>query len=293
MVVIGGGAIGVELASVWSRFGSSVTLIEYMDTLLPAMGDKDISAVMKKVLQTSGIRLHLGTCVVSGSSDGHSASIEVVHSGGNKERIEADIVLVAVGRVPFTRGLGLERIGVETKKNGCIDVDGYKVNGTESVWAIGDVIEGPMLAHRAMEDGALAADAIAGISGSPPQPNTIPSVVYTYPEAATLGPSDAQLDRLGIPYCRSVYPLSANGRARTSFEHRGFVKLLARADQPNLPLLGASIVAPNAGDMIHEISVAIKGGMGARELGQAIHTHPSISEAIKDCAMDICGEGLH
>jgi dihydrolipoamide dehydrogenase len=296
LAVIGGGVIGLELGSVWQRLGSQVTVIEYLDRILPGM-DGDISKQMQRSLTKQGMHFQLAT-KVTGAKDadgvrGADGSVILTlepSAGGTVSQLEVDAVLVAIGRRPYTAGLGLAEAGVSLDAKGRIIVDAHFKTNVAGIWAIGDVIAGPMLAHKAEEEGVAAAEQMAGQAGHVNY-EAIPSVVYTFPEAASVGRTEEQLKAEGITYKVGKFPFTANGRARAMAASDGFVKLLADARTDRL--LGAHIVGPVAGEMIQELCLAIEFGASAEDVARASHAHPTLSEAIKEAAMAVDGRTLH
>ncbi len=290
MVVIGGGVIGLEMGAVWSRLGAEVTVVEYLDRILPGM-DADISAEAKKILGRQGLAFKLSTKVTAAqaTAEGVSLSVEPA-AGGESETIEADIVLVAVGRKPNTQGLGLDAAGVETSPKGQIKTDGHFATNVAGVYAIGDVIDGPMLAHKAEEEGVVLAELLAGQRPHIDY-NLIPGIVYTHPEVANLGATEAQLKEQGRAYKVGKFPFMANGRARAMNATEGYVKLLADAETDQL--LGAHIIGPEAGTLIHEIAVAMEFGASAEDVARTCHGHPTLNEVVKEAALAVAGRAIH
>lgn len=290
MVVIGGGVIGLEMASVWSRLGTKVTVIEYMDRILAGM-DSDVSKEMQKILTKQGLEFKLSTKVTGAKSDkkGVALSVEAA-AGGNAETLSAEIVLVAVGRKAYTDGLGLSEVGVKTDDRGRVIVDDTFETNVEGIYAIGDVIAGPMLAHKAEEEGVVLAEMLAGQSGHINY-DLIPGVVYTAPEAASIGKTEDQLKKDGINIKVGKFPFSANGRARSMNAIDGFVKIIADAKTDKV--LGAHIVGPEAGALIHEIAVLMEFGGSSEDLGRICHAHPTLNEAVKEAALAVHGAPIH
>lgn len=284
MVVIGGGVIGLELGSVWRRLGAEVTVIEYLDQIFPGM-DTEIRKTSARIFKKQGIKFELGRKVTAVDGSGKTVKIESEAAKGGKEKsFEADVVLVAIGRKPFTDKLGLESIGLETTDRGFIKTDHWKA--ADGVYAVGDVIEGPMLAHLAEEEGVAVAEIIAGQSGHVNY-NAIPGVVYTFPEVASVGKTEDELKEAGIPYKVGKFPLSANSRARCNHETDGLAKILAHAETDEI--LGGHIIAPGAGDMIHEICLAMEFRASSEDVARTCHAHPTLSEAVRQAAMDVEG----
>ena len=284
MVVIGGGVIGLELGSVWRRLGSEVTVIEYLPQILPGM-DGEIRKTAQRIFKKQGLKFELGRKVTNVDASGNAVKIDSEAAAGGKEKsFEADVVLVAIGRRPFTDKLGLDSIGVETTKRGFIPQDHWKV--TDGVYAIGDVIEGPMLAHKAEEEAVAVAEIIAGQSGHVNY-NAIPGVVYTFPEVANVGKTEEELKEEGRAYKVGKFPLMANSRARCNHETDGMAKILADAETDEI--LGGHIIAPGAGDMIHEICLAMEFKASSEDVARTCHAHPTLSEAVRQAAMDVEG----
>ena len=290
LAVIGAGVIGLELGSVWRRLGSEVTVIEYLDRILPGM-DAEVAKVTQRELKKQGFVFRLGTKVAALKAAKTTASLTLEPaSGGEAEALKAEKVLVAVGRRPFTQGLGLEDIGLETDERGRIPVDENFQTKVPGIYAIGDVIPGPMLAHKAEEEGVAVAEILAGLPGEVNH-EVIPAVVYTTPEAASVGRTEEQLKEAGIDYAVGKFNFMANGRAKAMGETAGFVKILA--DSKTDRVLGAHIVGPMAGEMIHEIAVLMEFGGSAEDLARTCHAHPTLSEAVREAAMAVAGRAIH
>lgn len=290
LVIIGGGVIGLELGSVWKRLGAEVTVVEYLDQILPGM-DTDVVKQFQRSLKKQGFAFKLSSKVLSAEKSGKKLKVTLESVKNQKsETIDADVVLVAIGRVPYTQGLGLEDLGVKKDNRGCIDVDDHYQTTVEGVYAIGDVIKGPMLAHKAEDEGIALAEYLAG---QKPHVNydIIPGVVYTQPEIATVGRSEESLKKDGIKYKVGKFPFMANGRARVSHGTEGFVKLLADAETDRV--LGVHIIGSNASEMIHEVAVLMEFGGSAEDLARTCHAHPTLSEAIKEAAMASDGRAIH
>lgn len=288
-VVIGAGAIGLELGSVWRRLGAEVTVLEYLDRILPGM-DSELASEGKKILARQGIKFMLGSRVVSATSRGDEVTIDV----DGRDAIVGDRVLVATGRIPNTEGLGLETVGIACDTMGRIPVDDQYRTTAPGVYAIGDVIDGPMLAHKAEEEGIACAEIIAAghdSGGGRVNYRAIPSVVYTKPEIASVGWTEDELKLDGRAYRRGVFPFRANGRARCLDDTDGFVKILA--DQSSDRLLGAHIIGPHAGDLIAECALAITLGATSESLARSCHAHPTLAEAVKEAALAAEGRAIH
>jgi dihydrolipoamide dehydrogenase len=285
LVLIGAGVIGLEMGQVWSRLGSDVTVIEYLDRILPGT-DNEVAKEAQKIFKKQGLTFKLGTKVTSVEKLKTKLKITAEPAkGGDAETLDADIVIVAVGRRPYTEGLGLENVGGKTDKRGVIETtDHFKV--ADGVWAIGDCIHGPMLAHKAEDDGAAVAELIAGKAGHVDY-NLVPGVVYTNPEIATVGQTEEQLKEAGIKYKKGKFPFMANSRARTNHETDGFVKILAEEGTDRI--LGAHMIGVGVGEMIGEICVAMEFGASSEDVARTSHAHPTMSEAIRQAAMGVEG----
>lgn len=290
MVVIGAGVIGLELASVWRRLGAEVTVVEVLDHILLGM-DGEISKQMERILKRQGFNFRLSSKVigVKKAKTGVTVAVERVN-GGDVERIKADVVLVSVGRVPYTEGLGLENIGIKLDEHGFVPVNDYFQTSAEGVYAIGDVIGGVMLAHKAEDEGVVLAEMIAGQSGHIDY-DTIPSIIYTWPEVAGVGKTEEQLKQAGIKYNTGKFPFTANARARAMGDSDGFVKILADAETDRI--LGAHIIGATAGDLIQECVVAMEFGGSAEDIARTCHGHPGLSEVVKEAALAVAGRALH
>ena len=290
MVVIGGGYIGLELGSVWKRLGADVTVVEYLDRLVPGM-DAEIAKTFERVLGKQGIAFRLGTKVTAADTSGNQIKLTVEPAkGGTAETIEADVVLVAIGRRAFTDGLGLDAVGVKRDERGRVEVDAHYASNVPGIYAIGDLIAGPMLAHKAEEEGVALAEQIAGQAGHVNY-GVIPGVVYTWPEVASIGSTEEQLKQQGVAYAVGKFPFTANGRARAMGSTDGFVKILA--DKASDKVLGAHIIGPDAGTLIAEIATAMEFGASSEDIARTCHAHPSLSEAVKEAAMAVEGRAIH
>lgn len=288
LAVIGGGAIGLELGSVWRRLGASVTVLEYMDRILPSM-DGDVGSAMAKILRRQGIDIRTSSRVNSIRGGDGEARL-VIEQAGKTEELVADAVLVATGRRPNTAGLALAESGLAVDEAGFIPVDRHRATPVPGIFAIGDVTPGPMLAHRAEDEGIAVAERIAGRPGTVSHA-VIPAIVYTDPEAAGVGRTEEELTRDGISYKKSSFPMSANSRARTNREFDGFVKILADAGTDEV--LGAHIVSGVAGTMIGQVAQAMEFGATAEDIAYSCHAHPTHNEAIKEAALGISGRPIH
>ena len=290
LVVIGGGVIGLELGSVWRRLGAEVTVIEYLDTILPGM-DGEVAKQMTRLLTKQGFKFRLGSKVLTAKSSDKGVALRVAPAkGGDGEDITCDVVLVAVGRVPYTHGLGLKSAGVEMNERGRIKTDAHFRTNVPGIYAIGDVIIGPMLAHKAEDEGVVCAEIIAGQSGHVNY-DAIPGVVYTHPEAAAVGKTEEELKKAGIAYRAGKFPMSANSRARANGDTDGFVKVLADAKTDRV--LGVHIVGPDAGTLIAELALAIEFGASAEDIARTCHAHPTLNEAVKEAALAVDGRPIH
>ena len=289
MVVVGGGYIGLEMGSVWSRLGTEVQVIEFLDHITPGM-DKEISTEFMKILKKQGIKFELKTKVEKITKSKNGVIIETFSKEGNKNKFEADVVLISVGRRPYTKNLNLEKIGVELDKKGNVKVNKNFQTNIKNIYAIGDVIEGPMLAHKAEEEGIAVAELISGQSGHVNY-DTIPGVVYTSPEVASIGKTEEQLKEKKISYKIGKFPFLSNSRAKTIDESEGFVKILA--DGKTDKILGVHIIGQHAGDMIAEMSVAMEFGASSEDIARTCHAHPTFSEAIKEAALSVEKRQIH
>ena len=289
MVVVGGGYIGLEMGSVWSRLGTEVQVIEFLDHITPGM-DKEISTEFMKILKKQGIKFELKTKVEKITKSKNGVIIETFSKEGKKNKFEADVVLISVGRRPYTKKLNLEKIGVELDKRGSIKVNKNFQTNIKNIYAIGDVIEGPMLAHKAEEEGIAVAELISGQSGHVNY-DTIPGVVYTSPEVASVGKTEEQLKEKGINYKIGKFPFLANSRAKTIGESEGFVKILAESTTDKI--LGVHIIGHHAGEMIAEMSVAMEFGASSEDIARTCHAHPTFSEAIKEAALSVEKRQIH
>ncbi|MGO4833469.1 NAD(P)/FAD-dependent oxidoreductase, partial [Rhizobiaceae sp. 2RAB30] len=288
LAVIGGGAIGLELGSVWRRLGASVTVVEFMDRILPGM-DGDVSAAMAKVLRRQGIDIRTSSRVKTIRGGDGQARL-TIEQAGKAQELTADAVLIAAGRKPNTGALGLAEAGLAVDEMGFIPVDRNMATSVPGIFAIGDVTRGPMLAHRAEDEGIAVAERIAGQPGMVNHA-VIPAIVYTDPEAAGVGRTEEELKRDGISFRKSSFPMSANSRARTNREPDGFVKILA--DTATGEVLGAHIVSTVAGTMIGQVAQAMEFGATAEDIAYSCHAHPTHNEAIKEAAFGITGKPIH
>ncbi|AQX28577.1 MULTISPECIES: dihydrolipoyl dehydrogenase [unclassified Bartonella] len=290
MVVIGAGVIGSELGSVWSRLGAKVTIVEFLDKVLGSM-DSEVSRQFQKLMEKQGIEYKLGAKVTAVTQYDSVAKVtfEAVQGGG-AETLEADVVLIATGRSPYTGRLGLAEAGVQMDERGFIKIDAHWQTNIPGIYAIGDVVKGPMLAHKAEEEGVAVAEILAGQKGHV-NFDVIPSVVYTQPEIASVGKTEEELKSAGINYKVGKFPFMANGRARAMQKNDGFVKILA--DKKTDQVLGAHILGFGAGEMIHEVAVLMEFGGSSEDLGRCCHAHPTLSEAVREAALAAFSKPLH
>ncbi len=290
LVVIGGGYIGLELGSVWHRLGAEVTVIEYLDRLVPGM-DGEIGKSFERVLGKQGIKFRLSTKVTGANSESDAVKLTLEPAkGGAAETVEADVVLVSIGRRPFTGNLGLEEAGVALAERGFVRIDSHYATNVPGIFAIGDVVTGPMLAHKAEEEGVAVAELIAGRAGHVNY-GVIPGVVYTWPEVASIGATEEMLKNDGVAYTVGKFPFTANARARAMGATDGFVKILA--DKTTDRVLGAHIIGPDAGTLIAEIAIAMEFGASSEDVARTCHAHPSLNEAVKEAALAVEGRAIH
>jgi dihydrolipoamide dehydrogenase len=290
LLVIGAGVIALELGSVWRRLGSQVTVVEFLDRILPGM-DNEVCRQSQRILEKQGIVFKLGSKVTGVDSSGAvlKATVEPA-KGGAAETIETDMVLVAIGRVPYTEGLGLDEAGVKKDNRGRVVVDGHYATSVKGIYAIGDVIAGPMLAHKAEDEGMAVAEILAGQAGHVNY-DVIPGVVYTFPEIASVGKTEEELKEAGIAYNAGKFPFTANGRAKANHQTDGFVKILADAKTDRV--LGVHIVGSDAGNMIAEAAVAMEFGAAAEDIARTCHAHPTLPEAVKEAALAVAKRAIH
>ena len=288
MIVVGGGYIGLEMGSVWSRLGTEVQVVEYLDHITPGL-DKEISSEFMKILKKQNIKFDLNTKVEKISKSNEGVIVEISNKG-NKSKLEADVVLISVGRKPYTDNLNLDKIGVILDKKGRVKVNKNFETNIKNIYAIGDVIDGPMLAHKAEEEGIAVAELIAGQSGHVNY-NLIPGVIYTSPEVAYVGENEEQLKEKNINYKIGKFPFMANSRAKAINQAEGFVKILA--DSSTDRVLGVHIIGPHAGEMIAEMSVAMEFGASSEDIARTCHAHPTFSEAIKEAALSVDKRQIH
>jgi len=290
LVVIGAGYIGLELGSVWSRLGAKVTVVEMLDRVAPGL-DGEVAKQLQRVLTKQGLAFKLGTKVISVDTKGSGVKLTLEPAGGGKpETLDCDVVLVAVGRVPNTQGLGLTEAGVRCDNRGRVIVDGRFATNVEGLYAIGDVIKGPMLAHKAEDEGIAVAEILAGQAGHVNY-DVIPSVIYTAPEVASVGKTEEELKEAGVDYKAGKFPFTANGRAKVNRTTEGFVKILADVDTDRV--LGVHIIGADAGTMIAEAAVLMEFGGSAEDLARTCHAHPTLNEAVKEAAMAVDKRAIH
>jgi len=290
LVVIGGGFIGLEIGSIWRRLGAEVTVVEFLDRLVPGM-DGEVAKALERLLGKQGLKFRLRTRVTGAvaGSDGVTLTVEPA-SGGAAEQLTADVVLLAIGRRSFTEGLGLAEAGVERDERGRVRIDARFATSVPGIYAIGDVVAGPMLAHKAEDEGVALAEMLAGQAGHVNY-GVIPGVVYTWPEVASVGQTEEQLKAAGIAYTVGKFPFTANGRARAMGATEGFVKILADARTDRI--LGAHIIGPDAGTLIAELATAMEFGASAEDVARTCHAHPTLNEAVKEAALAVAGRALH
>lgn len=290
LVVIGGGVIGLELGAVWMRLGAKVTVVEYMDRILATM-DGEISKEMTKIMTKQGMVFKTSTKVAKAEADKKGVTLTLEPAaGGAQETLKADVVLVAVGRKAYTDGLGLDAVGVERDERGRIKTDAHFQSNVPGIYAIGDVIAGPMLAHKAEDEGVVLAEMLAGQTGHIDY-NLIPGVVYTWPEVASVGKTEEQLKTEGVSYKVGKFPFMANGRARAMNCTDGFVKILADAKTDRV--LGCHIVGPEAGTLISEVTAVMEFAGSSEDIARTCHAHPTLEEVVKEAALAVLGRPLH
>ena len=293
LLVVGAGVIGLELGSVWRRLGSEVVVVEFLDRILPGM-DSEVGRQFQRILEKQGMTFKLASKVTAIDKSGSrlKASVEPAAGGAvdTVDTVEADVALVAIGRVPYTDGLGLKEAGVALDERGRIAVDAHYATNVRGIYAIGDVIAGPMLAHKAEDEGVAVAEILAGQAGHVNY-DVIPNVVYTYPEVASVGKSEDELKQAGVAYNAGKFPFTANGRAKVNMQTEGFVKILADAKTDRV--LGVHIVGPDAGNMIAEAAVAMEFGGAAEDIARTCHAHPTLTEAVKEAALAVGKRAIH
>ena len=289
MVIVGGGYIGLEMGSVWSRLGAEVQIVEFLDHITPGM-DKEISNEFMKILKKQGIKFNMQNKVESIKNNKSGAVVSTVDKDGNKNNFECDVVLISVGRKPNIKGLNLETIGIKLDDKKRVKTDKMFKTNIENIYAIGDVISGPMLAHKAEDEGIAVAENIAGQSGHVNY-DTIPGVVYTTPEVASIGKTEEQLKEKNIKYKIGKFSFMANSRAKAIDDAEGFVKILA--DEKTDKVLGAHLIGPHAGELIAEIGIAMEFGASSEDIARTCHAHPTFSEAVKEAALSVDKRAIH
>jgi len=290
MIIIGGGVIGLELGSVYKRLGTEVHVVEYMDRICPTM-DVEVTQQFKKILEKQGIKFMMKTKVVGGSGSANGCKVEVEPAeGGARQTLDADIILVATGRRAYTSGLQLEKAGLTTDKYGKVEINEHWETKVKGIYAIGDVVKGMMLAHKAEEEGIAAVETILGEAGHVNY-NTIPGVIYTHPEVASVGFTEEEIKSKGISYSKGLFPFMANSRARTNHETDGMVKVLT--DKATDKILGIHIIGPHAGEMIAEGVLGMEYGAAAEDIARTCHAHPTLSEAFKEACMAAYDKPIH
>ena len=290
LLIVGAGVIGLELGSVWHRLGSQVTVVEFLDRILPGM-DGEVAKQFQRILEKQGFAFRLGTKVTGVDTSGKTLSAQIEPAAGGKpETLEADVVLVAIGRVPYTEGLGLKEAGIALDNHGRVQIDAHFATSVKGVYAIGDVVAGPMLAHKAEDEGVAVAEILAGQAGHVNY-DVIPGVVYTTPEISAVGKTEEELKQAGVAFTVGKFPFTANGRSKVNQTTEGFVKILA--DAKNDRVLGVHIVGREAGEMIHEAAVLMEFGGSAEDLARTCHAHPTRSEAIKEAALAVGKRAIH
>lgn len=290
LLVIGAGVIGLELGSVWLRLGAQVTVVEFLDGALPGL-DGEVRRQAQRLFEKQGITFKLSSKVTAVDASGKRLKVNVeTAKGGDAESIEADVVLVSIGRVPYTEGLGLKELGVKLDERGRVIVDHYYATNVPGIWAIGDVIAGPMLAHKAEDEGVALAEILVGQAGHVNY-DAIPNVVYTYPEIATVGKTEEELKAAGVAYNVGKFPFTANGRAKVNLTTEGFVKIIADAKTDRV--LGVHLICADAGNMIAEATIAMEFGASAEDIARTCHAHPTLPEAVKEAAMAVAKRAIH
>jgi dihydrolipoamide dehydrogenase len=290
LLIVGAGVIGLELGSVWHRLGAQVTVVEFLDRILPGM-DGEVAKQFQRILEKQGFAFKLGSKVTGVDSSGEKLSVQIEPAAGGKaETLEADIVLVAIGRVPYTEGLGFKEAGIALDNRGRVQIDAHFATTVRGVFAIGDVVAGPMLAHKAEDEGVACAEILAGQAGHVNY-DVIPGIVYTTPEVSAVGKTEEELKQAGVAYTVGKFPFTANGRSKVNQTTEGFVKVLADARTDRV--LGVHIVGREAGEMIHEAAVLMEFGGSAEDLARTCHAHPTRSEAIKEASLAVGKRAIH
>lgn len=290
LLVVGAGVIGLELGSVWRRLGAEVQVVEFLDRILPGM-DGEVAKQFQRILEKQGMTFKLGSKLTGIDAKGKTlkASVEPA-AGGKAEAIEADVVLVAIGRVPYTQGLGLQEAGVELDERGRVKIDDHFQTNVKGIFAIGDVVRGAMLAHKGEDEGIAVAELIAGKAGHVNY-DAIPNVIYTYPEVASVGKTEEELKQANIAYKVGKFPFTANGRAKVNKTTDGFVKILS--DDKTDKVLGVHIIGPDAGTMITEATITMEFSGSAEDIARTCHPHPTLSEAVKEAALGVDKRAIH
>jgi dihydrolipoyl dehydrogenase len=290
LLIVGAGVIGLELGSVWHRLGAEVTVVEFLDRILPGM-DGEVAKQFQRILEKQGFTFRLGAKVTGVDTSGKTLSAQIEPAAGGKpETLEADVVLVCIGRVPYTEGLGLKEAGVALDDRGRVQIDSHFSTSVKGVYAIGDVVAGPMLAHKAEDEGVAVSEILAGQAGHVNY-DVIPGVVYTTPEVSAVGKTEEELKQAGVAYTVGKFPFTANGRSKVNQTTEGFVKVLADAKTDRV--LGVHIIGREAGEMIHEAAVLMEFGGSAEDLARTCHAHPTRSEAIKEAALAVGKRAIH
>ena len=290
LVVVGGGYIGLEMGSVWSRLGSDVTVVEFLDRIVPGM-DGELAKTLQRVLKKQGLTFKLGAKVTGAKNGGGTVDLTIEPAkGGETETLQADVVLVSIGRRPYTEGLGLEAVGIKPDNRGFIPVGEDYQTSFPGIFAIGDVIEGPMLAHKASEDGVVCVERMGGHAAHVDY-GKVPGVVYTWPEVATVGKSEEQLKDDGVDYKVGKFPFTAVSRARVTADTDGFIKILADAKTDKV--LGVHIIGPDAGTLIHEAVLCMEFGGSSEDIAATVHAHPTLAEGLKEAALAVGGSPIH
>ncbi len=290
LVVVGAGYIGLEMGSVWRRLGAEVTVVEFLDRITPGM-DGEIAKNFQRILKKQGLTFRLGTKVTGAKASKKALTLTLEPAkGGKAETLDCDIALAAIGRRPYTEGLGLEEAGIETDERGFIRIDDHFMTSRKGVYAVGDCVPGPMLAHKAEDEGIACVEIIAG-KAAHVNYDAIPGIVYTWPEVAAVGKTEEQLKEAGVEYRTGKFPFSANSRARANMDTEGFVKILADAKTDRI--VGAHIIGPDAGTMIHEIVAVMEFGGSAEDVARTCHGHPTLAEAVKEAALAVDGRPIH
>jgi dihydrolipoamide dehydrogenase len=290
MVLVGGGVIGLEMGSVWQRLGAKVTVVEFLDRIMPGM-DNEVSKQMQRILQKQGMAFKLSTKVTGAKVTAKGVTLTVEPAaGGAAETIETDIVLVAIGRRPYTDGLGLKEAGVALDDKGRVAIDAHFQTNVKGIYAIGDAVQGPMLAHKAEDEGMAVAEILVGQHGHVNY-DAVPSVVYTWPEVASVGKTEEQLKADGVAFKIGKFPFTANGRARAQNNTDGFVKILADAKTDRV--LGVHMIGPSVGELVGEMALAIEFGASSEDIARTCHAHPTLTEAVREAALAVDGRPIH